>query len=50
MEEVEAMRTICGLNGIDPLVERSRSGRGAHLWMFFDKPIPAALARKFGCC
>ena len=29
IEEVEAMRTICTLNGIDPLVERSRSGRGA---------------------
>ena len=48
MEEIEAMRTICGLNGIDPLVERSRSGRGAHLWIFFDKPIPASLARRFG--
>ena len=48
MEEVEAMRTICVLNGIDPLVERSRSGRGAHLWIFFDKPLPAALARRFG--
>ena len=29
IEEVEAMRTICALNGLDPLVERSRSGRGA---------------------
>lgn len=48
MEEIEAMRTICSLNGIDPLIERSRSGRGAHLWLFFDKPIPAALARRFG--
>ncbi len=48
MEEVEAMRMICSLNGIDPLVERSRSGRGAHLWIFFDKPIPAVLARRFG--
>lgn len=48
IEEVEAMRTICTLNGIDPLVERSRSGRGAHLWIFFDKPIPASLIRKFG--
>ena len=36
------------LNGIDPLVERSRSGRGAHIWIFFDKPISAALVRKFG--
>ena len=48
IEEVEAMRTICILNGIDPLVERSRSGRGAHLWIFFDSPISAALARRFG--
>lgn len=48
MEEVEAMRTICSLNGIDPLVERSRSGKGAHLWIFFDRPIPAVLARRFG--
>ena len=48
MEEVEAMRTICSVNGIDPLVERSRSGRGAHIWIFFDKAIPATLARRFG--
>ncbi|MDM8235419.1 DEAD/DEAH box helicase family protein [[Ruminococcus] torques] len=48
LEEIEAMRTICGLNGIDPLVERSRSGRGAHFWILFDKPIPASLARRFG--
>ena len=48
MEEVEAMREICVLNGIEPLVERSRSGRGAHVWIFFDKPIAASLVRKFG--
>lgn len=48
IEEVEAMREICVLNGIDPLVERSRSGRGAHVWIFFDKPIAASLVRKFG--
>ena len=48
MEEVEAMREICVLNGIEPLVERSRSGRGAHVWIFFDKPIAALLVRKFG--
>ncbi len=48
VEEVEAMRTICVLNGLDPLVERSRSGRGAHIWIFFDKEIPAVLARRFG--
>ena len=48
IEEVEAMRKICILNGIDPLVERSRSGRGAHIWIFFDNPLSAALVRKFG--
>lgn len=48
IEEVEAMRKICILNGIDPLVERSRSGKGAHIWIFFDRAISAALARKFG--
>ena len=47
-EEVDALREICLINGIDPLVERSRSGRGAHLWLFFQKKIEASLARKFG--
>ena len=47
-EEVESLRKICEVNGIDALVERSRSGRGAHLWIFFQKRIVASLARKFG--
>lgn len=46
--EVDTLRQICVINGIDPLVERSRSGRGAHLWIFFQKPVEASLARKFG--
>ena len=47
-EEVDSLRKICDINGIDALVERSRSGRGAHLWIFFQKPIEAGLASKFG--
>ena len=47
-EEVDGMRQICEKNGIMPLVERSRSGKGAHLWIFFQEPIPAVLARRFG--
>ena len=47
-EEVNAVRQICKANGIAALTERSRSGRGAHIWIFFDKAIPAALARRFG--
>ena len=46
--EVDAMREICEINGMDPLVERSRSGRGAHIWFFFDEPVDASLARRFG--
>lgn len=47
-DEVDALRRICEENGIIPLVERSRSGRGAHVWIFFAKPVPAAAARNFG--
>lgn len=47
-DEVEALRLICESNGIAPLVERSRSGGGAHVWIFFKKPLSATLARNFG--
>ncbi|MBR4779741.1 MAG: DEAD/DEAH box helicase family protein [Lachnospiraceae bacterium] len=47
-DEVDALRKMCSQNGIVPLVERSKSGRGAHIWIFFKEPIPAATARNFG--
>ena len=47
-DEVEALRLICNNNGVDALVERSRSGRGAHLWILFSRPIDASVARNFG--
>ena len=47
-EEMNALRRICKKMGIDAVVERSRSGRGAHLWIFFKETIPASLARRFG--
>ena len=34
-----------GLN-LPAALERSRSGRGAHVWLFFDDAIPAAVARR----
>ena len=46
--EVDALRKMCELNGIKPLIERSRSGKGAHVWIFFKKPIAASVARNFG--
>ena len=45
---MDALRKMCELNGIRPLVERSRSGKGAHVWIFFKKAISAATARNFG--
>ena len=47
-KEVDALRKICEINDIKPLVERSRSGKGAHVWIFFKKAIPASVARNFG--
>jgi hypothetical protein len=29
-------------------IERSRSGNGAHAWIFFAEPVPAATARRLG--
>lgn len=48
IKEVDAMRAICRTLEIPILTERSRSGRGAHIWIFFDRPIEASLARTFG--
>ena len=47
-EEINALRRICKNLDVDAVVERSRSGRGAHLWIFFKEMVPARLARKFG--
>ena len=47
-EDVDALRQICSRNDVPCSVERSRSGSGAHIWLFFDAPISAELARKFG--
>lgn len=48
VDEVNAIRKICQIHNIDILVEKSRSGKGAHVWMFFEEPIQASIVRNFG--
>ncbi len=47
-EDVKAFMTICQKNNIPAYLERSRSGNGGHIWIFFSDPVPAALARQMG--
>lgn len=43
-----ALVSVCKKLQIPIALERSRSGNGAHLWIFFKEPVPAVLARKLG--
>jgi hypothetical protein len=47
-KDIAVLREVCSEHNIPVAVERSRSGQGGHAWFFFENPIAAALARKFG--
>ena len=47
-KEVRSLQSICHEEHIPLLTERSRSGKGAHIWIFFKESVPAYLARQFG--
>ncbi len=47
-EDVRALIEICNQFQIPAYVEISRSGKGAHLWFFFDEQVSAAQARRLG--
>lgn len=46
--DASAFLDTCRLLDIPAALERSRSGNGAHVWIFFDRAIPASLARRLG--
>ena len=47
-EDVAAFLDTCKKVKIPAALERSRSGNGGHVWLFFTEPVPAVTARKLG--
>jgi hypothetical protein len=47
-QEAQAFLQICRGKGIEACLERSRSGNGGHVWIFFAEPILALNARQMG--
>lgn len=46
--DVLAFASVCDKYEVPIAIERSRSGNGIHIWMFFDTNIKALTARKLG--
>jgi superfamily II DNA or RNA helicase len=49
LADAAAFVATCKRFQVPSAVERSRSGNGAHVWIFFDGPVSAADARRLGC-
>ena len=47
-DDARAFLTSCRNNNIPASLERSRSGNGGHIWIFFSEPVSAFLARQLG--
>jgi len=47
-KDAGAFVLTCRERKLAPVLERSRSGEGAHVWFFFEEAVPAVLARKLG--
>ena len=46
--EILAAKKVYKEYGIESYIERSRSGNGGHLWIFFEEEIEARIARQLG--
>ena len=47
-KDVLAYVGVCKKWDVPCSIERSRSGHGAHVWIFFEQPLPASKARRLG--
>ena len=47
-DDAAAFRATCQELNVPAVMERSRSGNGAHIWIFFERPVPAGVARRLG--
>lgn len=47
-DDAGAFLATCKKNNVPASLERSRSGNGGHVWIFFSEPVRAALARQMG--
>ena len=47
-EDAKTFLETCVSYQVPAVLERSRSGNGGHVWIFFETPVPAVLARKLG--
>ncbi|MEW7277478.1 hypothetical protein ABW636_02655 [Aquimarina sp. 2201CG1-2-11] len=45
-KECKDVIAICAKQNIPAYLERSRSGNGGHIWIFFESPYPAIKSRK----
>jgi hypothetical protein len=45
-DDARALLSTCHAKGIPAALERSRSGNGGHVWIFFSEPVPARTARQ----
>jgi superfamily II DNA or RNA helicase len=45
----QAFLETCQELKVPAALERSRSGKGGHVWIFFERALPAITARKLGC-
>jgi len=46
VDDCHKLLAICQEKSINAYLERSRSGKGGHVWIFFDQPYPAIKSRK----